>query len=165
LRLLETGGYPEIDQEFIEAIGIVAAMHDVGKIGTPDDILNKDGKLEHWEWEVMKEHTINGAYILSTHPEEMAKHIALFHHEWFDGSGYPYGISDQMIPLPSRIVALADVYDALRMERSYKKAFSHRLACQEIERGRGNHFDPEISGVFLEMGDEIARVFSDLAEV
>lgn len=156
--------FHEIDQEFVETIGLVAAMHDVGKIGTPDDILNKEGPLESWQWDVMKEHTINGAYILSTHPAEMAKQIALFHHEKFNGGGYPYGIAERMIPLPARIVSLADVYDALRMKRSYKEAFTHEKACEIIEKDSETHFDPLLTSIFLEAEDRIASIYSKAAD-
>ena len=84
--------YREVDREFIENLGFLAAMHDVGKIGTPDDILNKQGPLDEKEWKIMQEHTINGAYILSTYPNPVAKEIALFHHERYDGNGYPYQV-------------------------------------------------------------------------
>ncbi|MDC7239559.1 MAG: HD domain-containing protein, partial [Spirochaetales bacterium] len=97
-HLLGRKGYEEITEEFIEDIGFLASMHDVGKIGTPDDILNKSGPLDDWEREIMNEHTKNGAYILSTYPKAMARDIALSHHEKWDGSGYPYGIFEEMIP-------------------------------------------------------------------
>ncbi len=159
-RLFERNDFEEtIDHDFIDTIGFVAAMHDVGKIGTPDDILNKDGPLDDWEWDVMKEHTINGAYILNTYPAEMAKQIALFHHEWWDGSGYPYEISGDMIPLAARIVSLADVYDALRMKRSYKVAFSHEKACEILEEGENTHFDPNLCKVFLENHTTLSDVY------
>jgi putative two-component system response regulator len=141
--------YPEIDDSFIEDISFLAAMHDVGKIGTPDDILNKGGPLDDWEREIMNEHTKNGAYILSTYPNPMAKEIALSHHEKWDGSGYPYGIMGDMIPLSARIVAIADVYDALRSKRSYKAHYSHKEARKLILRGKGSHFDPNLVDAFL----------------
>ncbi len=141
--------YPEIDDAFIEDISFLAAMHDVGKIGTPDDILNKDGPLDDWEREIMNEHTKNGAYILSTYPNPMAKEIALSHHEKWDGSGYPYGIMGDMIPLSARIVAISDVYDALRSKRSYKANFSHKEARKLILKGKGSHFDPNLVDAFV----------------
>ena len=138
-----------MDKDFIEDIGFLAAMHDVGKIGTPDDILNKEGPLNEFEWGIMKEHTKNGAFILSSYPNPMAKEIALSHHEWWNGSGYPYNLEGTMIPLSARIVTLADVYDALRMKRSYKPAYSHEIAIQKIQQEREVHFDPEIVDVVL----------------
>ena len=130
--------WPEVDVDFVENIGFLAAMHDVGKIGTPDDILNKQGPLNEFEWSIMKEHTINGAFILSSYPNPMAKQIAQSHHEWWNGSGYPYKLMGDMIPLPARIVALADVYDALRMERSYKAPFDHKRATLLVQADEGD---------------------------
>ena len=163
-KLAQSGAYAEIDYEFVDTISFVAAMHDVGKIGTPDDILNKGGPLEDWEWDVMREHTINGAYILNTYPAPMAKQIALFHHEWWNGSGYPYAISGTMIPLEARIVALADVYDALRMKRAYKKAFTHDEACEEIGKGVESHFDPELAEIFLDSSEMLNDVYERLKD-
>ena len=153
--------YPQIDDAFIEDIGYLAAMHDVGKIGTPDDILNKGGDLDDWEREIMNEHTKNGAYILSSYPNPMARIIAQSHHEKWDGSGYPFGIFEDMIPLPARIVAIADVYDALRSKRSYKEGFSHEKAVSIIREGRGKHFDPHLTDVFLELNGEFAEIFEN----
>jgi len=153
-----------VDHEFIEDIGFLAAMHDVGKIGTPDDILNKNGPLETWQWEIMKEHTVNGAYLLSTHPKHMAKDIALFHHERWDGKGYPYGLSEGMAPLSARIVAIADVYDALRSKRSYKKALCHEEACSIIEKEAGTHFDPSIVEVFAGIKDDFRGIYARMAD-
>lgn len=112
----------------------------------------------------MREHTKNGAYILSTYPAPMAGQIALFHHEWWDGTGYPYKLSADMIPLAARIVALADVYDALRMKRAYKDAFSHEAACSEIEKGANDHFDPELTALFLEEEHAMKAVYEELAD-
>ncbi|MCX7038952.1 MAG: HD domain-containing protein [Spirochaetes bacterium] len=155
---------PEVDRQFIASIGLVAALHDVGKIGTPDDILNKAGPLETWEWDVMKQHTTNGAYILSTYPNPMAREVALRHHERWDGSGYPHGLSQDLIPLSARIVAVADVYDALRMRRTYKEAYSHERALETMEREKGTHFDPRLIERFLSVADDFRTVFSDLAD-
>lgn len=156
--------YPEINEDYVEDIGFLAAMHDVGKIGTPDDILNKSGGLEPWEREVMNEHTKNGAYILSTYPNPMAKQIALHHHEKWDGTGYPFGMANQMIPLCARIVALADVYDALRMKRSYKEAFSHEKTREIITSLSGTHFDPDIIKCFLDNELEFDKIYSKLTD-
>ncbi|NOY10157.1 MAG: HD domain-containing protein [Spirochaetes bacterium] len=162
--LLKTGKYSQLDNEFIQNIGFLAAMHDVGKIGTPDDILNKEGPLEEWEWEIMKEHTINGAYILSTYPNSMAREIALRHHEWWNGSGYPHELSGDFIPLSARIVTIADVYDALRMERAYKKSFSHKKARSIIVNEAGTHFDPFIVEQFVSVQDDFADIFNTLTD-
>lgn len=153
--------WPEVDVDFIDDISFLAAMHDVGKIGVPDDILNKTGALSEFEWTVMKEHTINGAYILSSYPNPMAKQIALSHHERWDGTGYPYNLENAMIPLPARIVALADVYDALRMKRSYKQAMDHSRAVHTIHKDRGTHFDPELVDVFSKVSANFEEIFDD----
>lgn len=155
---------PAIDLDFIDDIGFLAAMHDVGKIGTPDDILNKDGKLEPWEWDVMKEHTINGAYILNTYPNPMARDIALFHHERWDGGGYPYGLAGPMIPIAARIVTVADVYDALRSPRSYKKAIPHAETREILSAARGTQFDPTLVTLFLEFEHRFEEIYDRLAD-
>ena len=136
--------YPQITQDFIDNISFLAAIHDVGKIGTPDYILQKQSKLTNTEWEVMKEHTINGALIVSSYPIAMAKEITLSHHERWDGSGYPFKLEREMIPLSARIVAIADVYDALRMKRSYKDGLSHEETVKYIIENAGKHFDPQL---------------------
>ncbi len=159
LYLKGTENYPEVDEAFIENISFLAAMHDVGKIGTPDDILNKEGPLEPWERKIMNEHTKNGAYILSTYPNPMARDIALSHHEKWDGTGYPYGIFGEMIPLAARIVAIADVYDALRSKRSYKESFSHEVAKEIIREGKGNHFDPGLIDLFFTIEDQFNSIY------
>lgn len=156
--------YPQISRDFIEDISFLAAMHDVGKIGTPDDILNKKGKLETWEWDVMKEHTINGAYILSSYPNPMAKEITLSHHEHWNGKGYPYGLKEKMIPLSARIVSIADVYDALRMKRSYKPAFEHEKALKLISHGRGIQFDPDLVDICLDIAEKFKQIFESLQD-
>lgn len=156
--------FPEVDLEFIDNITFLAAMHDVGKIGTPDDILNKKGPLDEHEWVIMQEHTKNGAYILSTYPAAMAREIALSHHERWDGSGYPYQLNNELIPLSARIVAIADVYDALRMERTYKEGFSHGKALKVMYRNRGNHFDPRLIDCFADLENRFEKIYSDLAD-
>ncbi len=163
-ELLAAGRHPEVDRHFLESISFLAAMHDVGKIGTPDDILNKEGPLEEWEWEIMKEHTINGAYVLANYPNPMAREIALRHHEHWDGSGYPHGVAGEQIPLCARIVALADAYDALRMERTYKPAHSHRKALELILEQAGSHFDPGLVVVFRGLSEDFEHIFRELAE-
>ena len=151
--------YNRIDADFIDAIGFLASMHDVGKIGTPDDILNKKGPLSEWEWTLMREHTKNGAFILSSYPNLMAKEIALSHHERWDGTGYPYQLSEEMIPLAARIFTIADVYDALRMERSYKPALSHEAAVEKMVEGKKSHFDPYLVDVFTSVKDSFKYIF------
>lgn len=153
--------YNRIDADFIDNIGFLASMHDVGKIGTPDDILNKEGPLSDWEWTVMREHTKNGAFILSTYPNPMAKEIALSHHERWDGTGYPYQLSGDMIPLAARIVTIADVYDALRMERPYKPALSHTVTVNKMIEGKNMHFDPYLMDVFATIEKDFEVIYED----
>lgn len=158
-ELFRMGGYEEVDRDFVDDIDFIAAMHDVGKIGTPDSILHKPGPLLTWERDIMKEHTINGAYILSTYPNPMARQIALSHHEFWDGTGYPYALSGTTIPLAARIVAIADVYDALRMERSYKPAYDHERTYGEIVAGSGTHFDPDLVRIFESNQETFREIF------
>ncbi|HOJ98653.1 MAG TPA: HD domain-containing protein [Termitinemataceae bacterium] len=160
-ELYNKPGYEEVDRDFIEDIGFLASMHDVGKIGTPDDILNKEGPLEEWEWTIMKEHTKNGTFILSTYPNPMARDIALNHHERWDGTGYPFQLEGTMIPLAARIVTIADVYDALRMKRTYKPAYDHLTAVKKMAEWRGKHFDPYLFDVFYGMHEEFNRIFEE----
>ncbi|WP_169313419.1 HD domain-containing phosphohydrolase [Treponema primitia] len=152
-------GYERVDADFIDNIGFLASMHDVGKIGTPDDILNKEGPLSDWEWSVMQEHTKNGAFILSTYPNPMAKDIALCHHEKWNGTGYPFQLEMDLIPLSARIVAIADVYDALRMRRSYKPPFDHQTAVRQMMEGKGTHFDPTLLDVFYTSAPRFNALF------
>lgn len=129
-----------------------APMHDVGKIGIPDAVLRKPGKLDGEEWEVMKQHAQIGADIIGEHPSgllRMAREIALNHHEKWDGSGYPRGISGAEIPVEARIIAIADVFDALTSERPYKKAWPVEEAMQLLREQSGRHFDPELVELFL----------------
>lgn len=142
-------------------------MHDIGKIGIPDHILLKPGKFEPEEWEIMKTHAIIGANILEGDDSDLmrcAGEIALTHHEKWDGSGYPYGLSGEAIPLSGRIAALADVFDALTSERSYKKAWTVEAAIELIKENCGTHFDPELVVVFLEQLPEILKIRSRFSE-
>lgn len=163
-KLFNNPNYHEVNIEFIENIYFLAPMHDVGKIGTPDDILTKPGALDETEWKIMKEHTINGAYILKAYPDPMAAQIATFHHEKWNGNGYPYGVGGNDIPLPARIVSIADVYDALRMKRSYKKAFSHEKAIEIITKDAGTHFDPGLVKIFIEYNSEFDASYESLKD-
>lgn len=151
--------YPQIDPDYIQNIEFLACMHDVGKIGTPDYILQKPGKLNESEWEIMREHTINGTFILSSYPIPMAKEIALSHHEWWNGSGYPFKLEGEMIPLSARIVTIADVYDALRMKRTYKVEYSHEEAVARIIEGKGTQFDPELVDVFTRIHNDFDDIW------
>jgi putative two-component system response regulator len=141
-----------------ELIRIASPMHDIGKIGVPEEILRKPGKLTEAEMDEIRKHPVMGSEILAGSDSELLQIggvIALTHHERWDGTGYPYGLKDDAIPIEGRIVALADVFDALTSERPYKAAFSvdHALALMLDERGR--HFDPELLDVFLTVVDEL----------
>jgi putative two-component system response regulator len=145
----------------VETILYAAPMHDIGKIGIPDKILLKPGKLNAEEWEVMKKHTTIGADILKGSNigfVRMGESIARTHHEKWDGSGYPYGLKGRRIPLAGRIVALADVFDAMTSKRPYKEAFSIEKANRIILEERGRHFDPDVVEAFFSVQDAILRI-------
>lgn len=136
-------------------------MHDVGKIGIPDAILQKPGKLDAEEWKIMKRHAEIGARIIGEDGSDlmaMAREVALCHHEKWDGSGYPKGLAGEQIPLAARIVAIADVFDALTSERPYKKAWPVEEATQLIREQAGKHFDPALVEAFLIALPEILQV-------
>ena len=142
-------------------------MHDVGKIGIPDAILLKPGKFEPPEWEVMKTHATIGADILSDGDSDLlrlAREIALSHHEKWDGSGYPQGLAGAAIPQAGRIVAVADVFDALTSVRPYKKAWPVEEALAHIGANAGSHFDPEVVGHFQQCLPEILAIRERFAE-
>lgn len=150
-----------LDHDEIETIELAAPLHDIGKIGIPDQILLKPSPLEPHEWEIMKQHPVMGHEILKGSPSKyvrMGALIALGHHEKFDGSGYPNGLVGDHIPLCARIVALADVYDALTSDRPYKRAWKSEQAFEHIRAEAGRHFDPRIVEVFLAARDEIVRI-------
>jgi putative two-component system response regulator len=149
--------------ERTQLIRIASPMHDIGKIAVSDDILHKPGKLSPADWEEMRKHPLIGSEILSGSESELLRLgglIALTHHERWDGGGYPQGLSGEAIPVEGRIVALADVFDALTSERPYKPAFEvdHALAIMREERGR--HFDPEYLDLFLTVVDEVVGAVS-----
>ncbi len=160
-------GWPDERQAMIE---LAAPLHDVGKIGTPDAVLLKPGKLDSGEVVVMKQHAEIGHSILSRsdHPVmRCAASIAWAHHERWDGGGYPRGLKGDEIPIEARIVALADVYDALRSERPYKPAFDHEKTLGIMLDGDGrtmpDHFDPALHAIFRANSDAFAEIFSRLA--
>ncbi|WP_146066929.1 HD-GYP domain-containing protein, partial [Candidatus Venteria ishoeyi] len=128
-----------------------APMHDIGKIGIPDAILRKPGKLDDTEWTIMKQHPEIGANILKgdTPLQHMARDIALYHHEKWDGSGYPQGLAGTQITLAARIVAVADVFDALTTVRPYKAAWPVEKAVEFMQKQAGQHFDPDLVRLFL----------------
>lgn len=145
----------------VETLLYAAPLHDIGKLGIPDEVLLKPGKLDAAEWEIMKRHTTIGAEILKGSTigfVKMGEIIARTHHEKWDGSGYPYGLKGRKIPLVGRIVALADVFDALTSKRPYKQAFSVERSNQIISQGSGVHFDPDVVEAFFAIPDTIHQI-------
>jgi len=149
--------------EDVDNMRIASTMHDIGKIGIPDNVLLKPGKLSDDEYEVMKQHPIIGGKMLENSNARMinlAHEIALCHHEKWDGSGYPYGIAGADIPMSARIVAIADVYDALVHKRVYKPPIAEIAALDIMRSSRGRHFDPDLFDVFLDSLDEFREIAS-----
>ena len=143
-----------------------APLHDVGKIQIPDSLLNKNGKLTDEEFKQMQNHTLAGQNIIDEAANMVkdpsylneAKNLAAYHHEKWNGTGYPYGLKEDEIPLSARIMAVADVFDALVSKRSYKPGFPIEKALDIIREGAGTHFDPEIAKVFLGAEEKIRKV-------
>lgn len=153
----ETGFSPERAEVLLYS----SSMHDIGKMGIPDRILLKPGKLTDDEWELMKQHTTIGAGILDSPNNDFirtGKIIALTHHEKWDGTGYPQGLKGEAIPVEGRISAIADVYDALTTKRPYKEAFDNETAFSIIVKDSGSHFDPELIESFLNIKEEILQI-------
>jgi len=163
----------EFDEQTIESLFKSAPLHDIGKVGIPDAILLKPDKLTPEEFEIMKNHTVLGRNTLLA-AEKMidapstflrhAREIAMYHQEKWDGSGYPEGLSGDAIPMSARLMAVADVYDALISRRSYKPPFQHEVAVRMISQGRGNHFDPDITDAFLLIQDEFRAIATRYAD-
>ncbi len=161
-----------LDDSYIDLLAQSAPLHDVGKVGVPDAILLKPGRLTPEEFEEIKKHTIYGMEAIRMAERELgessflslAREIAYCHHEKWDGSGYPRGLKREDIPLPGRLMALADVYDALISRRVYKPAMSHAQAMGIILEGRGTFFDPELTDAFLGIQAEIAAIAQALAD-
>ncbi len=159
-----------INADFIRTMMLTSPLHDIGKVGVPDHVLLKPGKLTPEEFEIMKQHAMIGKNTLdaavAVHPTaeylKIARDIAGSHHEKYDGSGYPLGLQGEAIPLCGRIVALADVYDALTTKRVYKDAFSHQTARAMIIEGAGKHFDPDIVEAFLRRESDFIRIKTQL---
>ncbi len=149
----------------------IAPMHDVGKIGVPDAVLGKQGPLTDEEWEAIKLHPLLGASLLSGSASpllEMAREVALTHHERWDGTGYPCGLKGTQIPVTGRIVMLCDLYDALRSHRPYKPAFSHQKTVDIMlngnDRTKPSHFDPKLLEAFREMHHQFDEIFSTVTD-
>ncbi|UUV20094.1 transporter substrate-binding domain-containing protein (plasmid) [Fusobacteria bacterium ZRK30] len=171
IHIERVGGYSEIlakglklPRETTKEIKIFASLHDVGKVVIPKEILNKSGKLTEEEFEIIKNHTIKGAEIIdnlkniSKNPN-LAINIALYHHEKWNGRGYPEGLVGEDIPIEARIVGLADVYDALRMPRVYKEGFTHEKAYEIILEDSGEHFDPKLVDIFKQKNKEFKNIY------
>ncbi len=171
-KLREYGLHPQtVTEEFIETISLASPLHDIGKVGIPDAILLKPGPLTPEEFEVMKTHVIIGYNTLAG----LQKHypankffsfgmdIARYHHERWDGAGYMDGLRAEQIPLSARIMALADVYDALRSRRIYKEPYPHEKTLEIIRRGRATHFDPMLVDLFLQNHEHFREIYDRLA--
>ena len=156
-----------LSEEFIDRVFKAAPLHDIGKVGIPDRILLKPGRLDAAEFEIMKTHTTLGRDAIENALKrvgvhipllEIAKEIALSHQEKWDGSGYPEGLAGEAIPLSARLMAVADVYDALISRRVYKAPMSHEQATEIIVAGRGRHFDPDISDAFVVLEQQFRTI-------
>ncbi len=176
LRLVETGQYtPPLDEDLIEHICRSAPLHDLGKIVVPDHILRKEGPLTREEFDVMKTHSTLGQAAIAAAEKRLgsnsflryAREIAESHHERWDGTGYPHGLAGEHIPLCGRLMAIADVYDALISRRVYKAPFPHSTAVEILAENRGTAFDPVMIDAFLQIAEEfrsIALEYCDLDE-
>ncbi|MCK9260338.1 MAG: response regulator [Azoarcus sp.] len=156
-----------LDDRYITLLHRSAALHDIGKVGIPDQILRKPGPLSADEWTVMKTHSALGARAIEMAEREvsrpiaflgLAKEIAHWHHEKWDGSGYPDGLAGEQIPISARLMAVADVFDALVTPRVYKPAFSFAETRNIIAEGRGKHFDPDVTDAFMQIFDVLADI-------
>jgi putative two-component system response regulator len=167
---IEMGTWPKydgvIDSGFVEILYYSSPLHDIGKVGIPDQILLKPGKLSTDEFDIMKTHTLVGGDTLKAADEEaggnsflmMGRDIAYYHHEKWDGNGYPYSLSGEEIPLPARIAALGDAYDALTSKRPYKEPFSHEKSRDIILEACGSHFDPDVIEAFKARESRFVRI-------
>ncbi len=161
--------HPEVDAAFVETLVETAPLHDIGKVGIPDEILLKPGPLTPEQRAEMQKHVLHGLDALIEVRRrygdddylQIACEVAFAHHERYDGSGYPFGLAGETIPLSARIVALADVYDALRNERVYKEAIDHATARDTIVRHAGTHFDPGVVEAFRAVEDRFAAIFDE----
>ena len=166
-HLMEINYLDDLTEDIANMIVKAAPLHDFGKIAIPDSILNKQGKFETWEYDEMKKHSAKGAVIVARilqHSEDIAfrniaVNIAHYHHEKWDGNGYPEGLTEKEIPFEARVMALADVFDALVSKRVYKESFDYDKAFRIIEESGGNHFDPELCKRFLECRPRLEALY------
>ncbi len=160
------------NEEIVERYAIAAPLHDIGKVGISDEILRKPGPLTAAEREKMKAHTTLGYQVLHSAARELndnpmvviAEEIAKSHHEKWDGTGYPEGLAGERIPLGARLMAVADVYDALVSKRVYKEAFSHERSMEIIHEGVGKHFDPDVVKAFDVFADRLPEIYREFAD-
>jgi len=159
--------YSEVmTEQFIDDLIQSSLLHDIGKVWLPDSILFKPGKFNREEYDIMKRHCAYGAQALEEAADEteqdsflaMGRDIAYYHHERWDGTGYPSGLGGEEIPLSARVVAITDVYDALTTERRYKRAYTHEEACSLIIENKGHQFDPDLVDAFLEVEQEFRKI-------
>ena len=168
-RYMKSSNEKKINDEYINILKQASMLHDIGKVGISDSILNKNSKLSEEEFNIIKLHTVIGSTTIKSVYNEfpdntflrMAEEIARYHHEKWNGQGYPEGLKELQIPLSARIVSLADTYDALRTERPYKKSMSHKETINIIKRGRGESFDPLLVDLFIDAKGEIEQLYCD----
>lgn len=168
VKAYKTGKYPDLNEQILSLFYRAAPMHDIGKIVVPDSVLKKQGELTDEEYEIIKTHTIKGSKIIDEvlgagedkEYVKIAKEIASYHHERYDGSGYPKGLKGADIPLSARIMAIADVFDALVSPRCYKEPMTPEEAFRIIEESAGTHFDPELARIFLDSKDAVLAIMN-----
>jgi len=167
-NLVKTNRYPQLTKKFSECVIKAAPLHDFGKIGIPDLILNKPGKFEPNEYEIMKQHSEKGSIIVAeilrnsndSQFRDIAINVAHYHHEKWDGTGYPSKLAGKEIPFEARIMALADVFDALVSKRVYKESFSYEKAFSIIEECKGSHFDPDLCQEFILCRPQLESIYN-----
>lgn len=173
-ELFRTNAYvEEVDEHFVKRLSRIAPLHDIGKVAVSEKVLDKPGKLTPEEFDLMKEHTTNGAKIIDrimssggdNKDYQMARKIALFHHEKWNGTGYPKGLKGTEIPLCARIMAVADVFDALMSKRSYKEIYTLKESFEIMESERGTHFDPKILDAFFHIRPEIEAIYCQFRDM
>ena len=173
-QLRERGYYREIlTKDYMTSLNQAAPMHDIGKIAVPDVVLQKPGRLTEEEFEIIKLHTVNGGKIIqetfghlaNEQYTQMAYLVARYHHEKWNGKGYPEGLSGQEIPLCARIMAVADVFDAVSEKRCYREAMPMDKCFAIIEEGSGRDFDPIIAQTFLDIRDKVEIIHNEINEI